>query len=159
MLHLRAQSQTSTAPPQPHREWDQRDGEGGQCQAAPFTQEELPHLPIKTTGTRTGFVLPPSPWSEAEKGTRSLAFSTSHHACPKLFSPPSLLQHQRSQQLMMSDIQSPRCPQLFLSRLQNSGHGCSSRGEVGAHYNWPPLPHLQHSREPPLPNIPQQKWA
>lgn len=49
-----------------------------------------------------------------------------HHACPKLFSPPSLLRHQRSQWLMMTDIQSPRCPQLFLSRLQNSGHSCSS---------------------------------
>lgn len=62
----------------------------------------------------------------AEKETRSLAFPAPHHAYPKLFCLPHLLQHGRNQRLMVSDIQSPCCPQLFLSRLQNAGHGWGS---------------------------------
>lgn len=74
---------------------------------------------------RTGCVST-APARTEKRDTRPLAFPAPHHACPKLFSPSSLPRHQRSRWLLMSDVQSPRCPQLFLSRLQNSGHSCSS---------------------------------
>lgn len=136
------------APPQAHAGWGVMGG-GEEAQGRPiYCRGAIPPFPTDPPGViqqkpeRAVSPLPP----RAEKGTRPLALPASQHACPKPLRLPSLLRHQRSQQLMMSDMQSPRCPQLFLSRLQKSRpwlrlHG----GEVGAHYNWPRLPHLEQA--------------
>lgn len=59
---------------------------------------------------------------------------------------------------MMSDIQSPPLPPIIFKQAAKFRPWLQlSRGEVGAHYKWPPLPSPTYSKEGNY--IPEQTWA
>lgn len=110
-----------------------------------LTKEERPHPPPKT-------ILPSS--EELKRRTGALAFTIAIMPVPNCAAHPGCCcGNWRSQRLMMSDIQSPPLPPIIFKQAAKFRPWLQlSRGEMGAHYYWPPLPHLEQGREP-LPHI------